>query len=427
MVNIVGNHALSHLELDAPLTSDIEGLAHPMSQWVKSCPSAQEVANVTGEAIAAAKGQPAKIATLILPADAAWSEIDEHKLAQSTQQHMPSAGSSVSPEMASAYKAVKKGETTLLLLGKTALTAKVSEWAGKIAAVTGCHVKSEFYGPRIERGAGRVALPRLPYAVDPSLKVLENYDTIVLVGASEPVAFFAYPDKPGRLSKPGCEFVKLTAPGDDAEYILKNLARDLGAEHVAPAGMVESQTLVCPEGALSTDGIGQVIACHIPENAIVVDEALTTGRQFDSLTQQAKPHDWLTGMGGSIGYALPVALGAAIAAPDRRVIALEGDGSAMYTLQALWSMARENLNVTVVIFANRQYKILNGEFASVGAGTPGQSATDMLTLDRPNLDWPALSKGLGLPCRSVQSLGELSDALRRSLAEDGPTLIEVVM
>lgn len=426
IINVVGNHALSHLELDAPLTSDIEGLAWPMSHWVKSCDSANDVAAVTKEAIAVAKGQPGEIATLILPADAAWTEVSNEQSSSINGKAVQPANTA-EPAWAEAIQACKKGASTLILLGKTALTAKVSLWAGKIAAATGCHVMSEFYGPKIERGVGRVALPRLPYAVEPSLKVLARYDRIVLVGAKPPVAFFAYPDKPGRLTKPGCEFVKLAEPGADAEYILQNLARELGAENMAPAGMVEAQTLVAPQGPLTPEGIGQVVACHIPNHAIVVDEALTTGRQFDGLTMQARPHDWLTCMGGSIGYALPVALGAAIAAPDRRVIALEGDGSAMYTLQSLWSMVRENLNVTVVIFANRQYKILRGEFDSVGAGIPGRRASDMLTLDRPDLDWQALAKGMGMSCRSVHSLEDLSDALQRSVATEGPGLIEVVM
>ncbi len=425
IINIVGNHAVPHLALDAPLTSDVEGLARPMSHWVKSCNSPPEIGSIARDAISLANEKPAKIATIVLPADAAWSEVDP--MQEAVSPVMPTGQSLCLPESNAAIAALKRGPTTLLLLGKRALTADVSRWAGKIAAATGCAVMAEFYGARIERGAGRVALPRLPYAVDPSLKALEGFDSIVLVDAVPPVAFFAYPEKPGRLTKPDCTFVHLAGSGDDAAYILRDVAKALQAEDIEPAGMAGKGTLVLPTGKLTPEGIGQVIASHIPENAIVVDESLTTGRQFDGLTMDAKPHDWLTGTGGSIGFALPVALGAAIAAPDRRVLVLEGDGSAMYTLQALWSMVRENLNITVVIFSNRQYKILSGEFAGVGAGVPGRRATDMLSLDRPDLDWAALSKGMGMPCHTVHTLEQLSVALGLALHAEGPGLIEVNM
>ncbi len=425
IINIVGNHAVPHLALDAPLTSDVEGLARPMSHWVKSCDSAQDVAIVARKAISLANEKPAKIATVVLPADAAWSEVQA--MPNNQFDELPVKQNCTAPDTDAAITALKRGPTTLLLLGKRATTVDVSCWAGKIAAATGCAVMSEFYGARIERGIGRVALPRLPYAVDPSIKALEPFDTIVLVDAVPPVAFFAYPDKPGRLSRPDCTFVTLAGASDDAAYILRDVATTLDAQNVEPAGIAHKIELTRPEGSLTPEGIGRVVAAHIPENAIIVDESLTTGRQFDKLTMHAKPHDWLTGMGGSIGFALPVALGAAIAAPDRPVIALEGDGSAMYTLQALWSMVRENLNITVVLFSNRQYKILNGEFAGVGAGVPGRRATDMLSLDRPDLDWAALSKGMGMPCRTVHTLQQLSAALREALHSEGPGLVEVVM
>jgi acetolactate synthase-1/2/3 large subunit len=132
-------------------------------------------------------------------------------------------------------------------------------------------------------------------------------------------------------------------------------------------------------------------------------------------------------MGGSIGFALPAAVGAAIAAPDRKVIALEGDGSGMYTLQALWTMVRENLDITVVIFANRAYKILLGEFSGVGAGVPGQRAIDMLSLDRPDLDWVSLAKGMGMQACRVSDMGEFSVGLQKALSVQGPALVEVAL
>jgi acetolactate synthase-1/2/3 large subunit len=287
---------------------------------------------------------------------------------------------------------------------------------------------SEFYAERIERGAGRVAVPRLPYSVDAARQVLSNFDHVVLVNAVEPVAFFAYPDKPGRLAQAGTRFHTLSTHWHDAEEALRALCESVGASQAvaATAGRVTARPRD-EDGPLNASAIGALLAGLIPENAIVVDEAISTGREFDAATREAAPHDWLTNMGGSIGYGLPVAVGAALAAPDRRVIALEGDGSAMYTLQALWTMARESLDVTVVVFANRNYQILRGEFAQVGAGAPGLRAADMLSIDRPALDWVALATGHGVPACRVTTAGEFADAMRRNMDTEGPGLIEVVL
>jgi acetolactate synthase-1/2/3 large subunit len=272
-----------------------------------------------------------------------------------------------------------------------------------------------------------VVIPRLPYAVDPSMELLARFDRIVLVGAKAPVAFFAYPNKPGYLAPSSCQVVEVATAEHDAEAALRCLCEAVGGTALMPKGVADRTEITLPEGALDPDGIGRLLAALIPENAIVVDEAISTGRKFDIATQGAAPHDWLTGMGGAIGFGLPAAVGAAISAPDRRVIALEGDGSGMYTLQSLWSMVRESLKVTVVIFANRSYKILHGEFAQVGAGAPGHRATDMLTLDRPVLDWCALANGMGVEATRAMNLQDLGRQLRRSLASDGPSLIEVVL
>ena len=434
VVNIVGDHATGHLALDAPLTSDVAGLARPMSHWVHTSATADAVAGDGRAAVAEACRRPGRIATLILPADTAWTEVG-------TVAHAAAAPSAPTPhvapdesggagdigDIAAAVDALRAGPGTLLLLGANALRAEVAGWAGRIAAATGCAVMAEFYGARIERGAGRVALPRLPYAVDPSLAVLAPFSRIVLLGARAPVAFFAYPGKPGRLTRPGCEITTLALPGQDMAAVLREVAGTLGANRLAPAGMVQARAEEPAGGPLEPEGIGRMLAAVMPDNAIVVDESLTTGRRFDALTAGAAPHDWLTGTGGSIGFCLPVAVGAAIAAPGRRVIALEGDGSAMYTPQALWTMVRENLDVTVVIFANRAYQILRGEFANVGAGAPGRRAADMLSLERPALDWMALARGMGLPGVRVTDLAALGAALRRSFLAGGPTLVEVVL
>ena len=300
-------------------------------------------------------------------------------------------------------------------------------WAGRIAAKTGCSVLSEYNTPRLQRGAGRVITQRVPYVVDKALALLKDLRQIVLVGAKAPVGFFAYPGKPSLLSPPECRFTTLAAVEEDIVAALEALADELGARGSAPQRVAELAAPALPVGAVTLEGVAAVLAALLPRDAIVVDEAVSSGRGLDGPMRNAQAHDWLTSMGGSIGYGLPVAVGAALACPSRKVIALEGDGSAMYTLQALWTMARESLDVTIVVFANRAYQILRGEFANVGAGAPGQRATDMLTLDRPALDWGALARGHGVESGQAADLGAFALHLRRGLASSGPYLIELVM
>jgi acetolactate synthase I/II/III large subunit len=425
IVNIVGEHATAHLKLDAPLTSDISTLAAPMSHWVRTIASADQVEGDANDAIREATARPGRIATLIMPADSAWSEVGPASFTASNEAH--DSGPPRDSQLSRAAEALKRGKSTLLLLGDKAVRAAASTWAGKISAATGCGLMAEFYDARIERGAGRVRLPRLPYAVEPSLKVLAPFDRIVLVGARAPVAFFAYPGKPGCLYRPDCEIIEAATPEHDLEAVLHELCERVDGLHAQVLTNAVHTPTADFQGQISVDGLGGVLAATIPEGAIVVDESLTTGRKFDQATFDSAPHDWLTGSGGSIGFALPVAIGAAIAAPGRKVIALEGDGSGMYTLQSLWTMVREGLDITVVIFANRAYQILRGEFANVGAGEPGPSATDMLSLDRPNLDWVSLAQGMGMNATRVSELETFHRQLRRALASQGPSLIEVML
>jgi acetolactate synthase-1/2/3 large subunit len=286
---------------------------------------------------------------------------------------------------------------------------------------------SEYNNARMESGAGRVQATRLPYVVDVALAALKGFRQLVLVGAKTPVSFFAYPGKPSVLIPDDCKVTRVAGVESDLEGALEALAAELDARNTPPAGIAAPARPALPAGKVTLDGIAAVLAALIPENAIVIDESITTGRGFDAAMVGAPPHDWLNIMGGSIGWGLPAAVGAAFAAPDRKVIALEGDGSAMYTLQALWTMARENLDVTVIVFANRSYKILHVELANVGAGVPGRRANDMLTLDRPNLDWIELAKGFGVEAGRAASLEELAQQFRRGLARRGPYLVELVM
>jgi acetolactate synthase-1/2/3 large subunit len=421
IVNIVGQHAVYHIGFNAPLTSDIEGLARPMSAWVRTSPDAKSVARDGAAAIAAAKSAPPQIATLILPADTAWNEADGI-----AQVPVESQRASYSSQAVDKAAKVLRGEQTLLLLTGGALTEQGLALAAQIAGKTGCKVLGQTYNPRMARGRGRFSIDRIPYVIELALPVLKDFKHIVLVEANDPVAFFAYPNKPSMLKPEGCEVHRLTAGGENSVAALEALASALGAKP-ADAKPQKQVELAKPTGALTHASIAQALAMAIPENAIVVDESITTGRGFFPPTAAAAPHDWLQNMGGSIGFSTPVATGAAVACPDRKVICMVGDGSAMYTLQSLWTQAREGLNVLTIVFANRIYQILRGEFDGVGAGEPGQRAMDMLKLDRPNLDFVALAKGMGVPGRAVSNVDDFVKALAEGVAEKGPRLIEVQM
>jgi acetolactate synthase-1/2/3 large subunit len=423
IVNVVGEHALYHIQYDTPLTADIEGIARPFSHWVKTSPTSKTVAADGALAIQAARVAPGQIATLILPADTAWGDADG---VADTPETPPPAGPQKDSVVAAA-KALKHGNAAMLFLGGRALRATGLELAGKIAAKTGCRVQASGGTARIERGAGRVATLRLHFVVETAQEMLKGTTQMVLVGTKPPAAFFAYPGKPSLLTPAGCETTVLCPVEGDPIASLEALAAELGALNDKPAGVAQSGRPERPTGKFTLEGLGKALGATLPENAIVVDESVTTGRGFFPFTVGAPPHDWLNNMGGSIGFGTPVAVGAAVACPNRKVIALIGDGSAMYTFQSLWTMAREGLDVCVVIFSNRSYKILYSQLADVGAANPGPRAIDMLTLDRPTLDFPGLAKSLGVPGVQVHDLEAFTKELGNAVAHRGPYLIDVVM
>ena len=422
IVNIVGQHATYHIEYNAPLTSDIEGLARPMSAWVRTSPDAKSVARDGAAAIAAAKSSPPQIATLILPADTAWREADGvAEVAAEAQRpgYSPQA-------VENAARVLHGGEATLLLLTGGALTEPALTLAAQIAGKTGCKVMGQTYNPRMARGRGRFSIDRIPYVIEQALPILKDFRHIILVETNDPVAFFAYPNKPSMLKPEGCEVHRMTANGEDSVAALEALAAAVGAkpQDARPQKLVE---IAKPTGALTHASIAQAIAMAIPENAIVVDESITTGRGFFPTTAAAAPHDWLQNMGGSIGFSTPVATGAAVACPDRKVICMVGDGSAMYTLQSLWTMAREGLAITTLIFANGTYNILRGELTNVGVRNPGPRAVDMLSIGRPDLDWVSLARGMGVEAARAKTCDQLVKALGAGLRSEGPYLIEVAL
>lgn len=423
IVNIVGEHATYHLQHNAPLTADIEGIARPVSHWVKTASDSQSLARDCAQAIHEARSGAGHIATLIAPADTAWGDANGLAEAEPPRPRKSVAGAAVD----NAARALTCGEPAMLMLGGAALRGKALDLAGRIAAKTGCRLMSESNNARMECGRGRVHVDRLPFTVDAALAALKGTRQLVLAGARTPVAFFAYPGKPSVLIPEECRVTALAEAGDDLEGALQALAEALGASREAPAHVSDASRPAPATGAVTPEGIASTLAALIPEHAIVADESVSTGRTFGKFMAHAAPHDWLNIVGGSIGWALPMATGAAIAAPDRKVVALEGDGSAMYTLQALWTMARENLDVTVIIFANRAYQILRTELKNMGAGTPGQRAADMLTLDRPQLDWVSLAAGHGVEGARAATLDALTDQLKRAFSRRGPYLIELVI
>ena len=422
MVNVVGDHATAHLEHDAPLTSDLMGMARTLSHWVHRSETSMSVAADAAAAIAHASARKAQIATLVLPGDVAWG---------------PSSGAAkVAPladavpidedALARAAQALASGEPTLLVLGGRALREKPLDLAGRIAQKTGCRIGAQFFSARIERGAGRVPITRIPYAIDPALEFLKGYRHLITIETGEPVAFFSYPDKPSLLKAPGTQVHTICPAGGDGLAALDALCDRVNARQTR-AAVQQAVAKKDVRGPLTPQSIADVLSGAIPENCILVDESLTTGRETYALTAGAAPHDTVQNMGGSIGFSPPVSTGVAVACRDRKVICMVGDGSAMYTIQALWTQAREGLDVTTIVFANRRYQILNNEAVNMGAGNLGPKALELTSIDRPDIDFVALAKGMGVPGRKVSTSEELAAALRAAMDAQGPKLIEVLL
>jgi acetolactate synthase-1/2/3 large subunit len=424
IVNIVGDHATVHRAFDAPLTSDVEGIARPVSDWVRSAESAKTLAQDGVAAVAAAMSPPGKIATLILPADTAWGDGSEPAPPLTSVQP-----ASVPDEaVAGAASVLRSGEPVLILLAGRGLREAPQRIAAAIAEKTGAALLAPTSNARIARGGGRYAIGRIPYPVGDALERLRGFAHVVLVGAAIPVAFFAYPDRPSLTMPPGTKAHVLARPEEDIENALLRLAEAVGAPDKPrhPTGS-EAEKPTRPSGALSGPALAAAIRTGLTEDAIVVDEAITYGADFYRATEDGPPHDWLGLTGGSIGIGPPLATGAAVACPDRRVLALQADGSAMYTLQALWTQAREHLNVTTVILANRAYKSLEVELRNVGASSQDRAALDLLDIGRPRLDWVSLAGGMGVEAVTVDSAERLADVLSSRQRATGPFLVEAVL
>jgi acetolactate synthase-1/2/3 large subunit len=423
MVNVIGDHATWHLAADAPLTSNIESLAKPVSAWVRYVPTPGAVAVDTANAIAEAMRPPGHTSTLIVPSDCQWSE------AAAPESPRPGIRPSPAPDdgvRAAAEVLRREGASSVLFMGGAALRERGLKAAGRIRALTGCRLMCETFPARVERGGAMPPVEKLPYFPEMALEAFAKATSVILAGARAPVAFFGYPGTPSILIPEGRTVVTAVTLEQDVALALEALADLVGAPKTAPGRTVHEKP-AWPTGALDAGTIGAAIAALMPENAIIMDEAATTGLPFFAASLNAPAHTYLALTGGAIGQGLPCATGAAIACPDRRVISFQADGSGMYTVQALWTQAREGLNVTTLICSNRRYRILQVELARAGVSEPGPKARSLTSLGNPNLDWVALAKGMGVPGVRVETADALTQELERALKEPGPKLIEMII
>jgi len=420
IVNIVGQHATYHLQYDTPLTSDIEGIARPYSKWQRTSGSVSALGTDAVDAITAARTAPGKIATLIVPADLAWSE--GGRVAEMTP--VPQAPMPGQKAIDRAIAMLRSGLPTAILLSGNALYGAGLAAAGEIATATGAKLLCPYPLTRLERGAGLPAVDRVAYVLEQGIDQFKDFRQLILVGAASPRAYFAYPGKDTNFVSAECEVQTLAISAEDRVGALQAVA-DAFSHQDSRARDADGEPPAVPQGPISLPGIAAAIGALLPENTIVVDESMTSGRGLMAATRHAPRHDWLGNTGGSIGIALPMALGAAVASPERPVLCVTADGSGMYTLQALWSMAREKLNVTTVVFANRDYAVLKREFSYLGVGNPGARALDMFEIGRPDLSWVDLARGMGVPAKRVGSLEEFGKLLQAGFSGGGPKLIEV--
>lgn len=418
VVNVIGDHATYHRGYDAPLNSDIRAWAAPNSIWIGSAETADDVGRMTSLAIDASLSK-AGCASLILPADSAWNPTEKVGF------RVTAPPRAVPPEadIEDAVRVIGQARKPVVLLGGGSCTEDGLRAAAHIAAA-GVRVMVDTFVARLPRGRGRFAPDRMPYFGEDAMIALEGVDLIVLIETREPVAFFAYPDKPSRLVPAGCRTLGLCSPDQDGVATLKALAAAIRS--ASPALPLEEapRNPALPTGALKPASIGASIARHMPDQSIISDDAVTAGLPIFRSTQHARPHDWLMLTGGAIGQGIPAAIGAAVACPDRRVLSLNGDGAAMYTLQGLWTIAREQLDVTVVIFANRAYRVLNMELQRTGGGGGGPKARRLLDIGDPEIQWTDLARGMGMPALRCSSAEQFDAALETAMWEGGPRLIE---
>lgn len=421
VLNIMGDHADYHLRFEAPLKGDTVGIARAVSHWVRVCSSSAKVASDAAEAIQAARAKGGQIATLILPANTAWEEASSFAVAPPA----PALRRPSLAEVQAAANALRKPGAILMVDGP-ALFTDLGLLAKRVAKSCGARLMQPFFVSRFQRGAGVVKIERMAYRIQDNQQLLAGASSLVLCGTARPAGFFAYPGLPSTPDDPETRLIELCSREMDIEGTLQALAGELGEAELGPDDFVALDLPALPEGALTVTKVGEAIAALMPDNAVVVDEGISASYYLAPGLKRARGHDALTITGGSIGFGLPNAVGAAVACPDRKVVVLEGDGSGMYTLQSLWTMAREGLDVTTVIFANRGYQILRDELAAMGVNEVGRNAQRMFDVEGPSLDWVALAQGHGVQAVQVADMAGFNAAFAEAVQQRGPRLIEVV-
>ena len=421
MINVPGDHASWHLEADAPLTSDIDGLAWPMSHWVGRATSPEDVGPKTEEAWRQTLATRGPV-TLILPADSAWGEVEEKEL---VKLDVPTPPALDEAPLKAAAEALKSGKRCAIILQHRALREGAMEWAGRIQTATGAglwHPQSD----RAQRGAGRVNARPIPYNVDAAIQAMSDVEVCICVGAKKPMVFFGYPGKPSSPLPAEAEVIQLAEHVHDLEAALQALAEAIGLTSASPMtrSVLGVQDIAAPTGALNPASIAAIVGKRLPEGAILVEEAVTSAGPMAALAPTLAQHDHLPLTGGAIGEGIPLAIGAGVACPDRKVVALQADGSGMYTVQGLWTQAREQLDVVTVVYANRAYAILQGEMRNVGVNDFGVNARAMLDLDKPDLDWVKMAEGMGVEAGRAETIEEFTKLFDAAMAKKGPFLIE---
>ncbi len=424
IVNIIGDHASWHLASDAPLTMDIEALASAVPGWQKTATSANSLSQDTADAISAAMA--GQVATLIIPQDFQWEECTDETICRPSFSHDALDKNLIE----TAAEHLKSDKKSLIILGGKALRKDGLMIAEQIKETTGCDLLSDTFPAHTEIGMGVPALERVPYFPEQAIKKLSQYETVIRIGTKPIVPFFGYKGMDIPLFSDKQTVIKLNPENQDLIEILSTLAIQTGTQkNKTPAPLVKESKKESdlPQEKLSGGKICQIVTALLPENAIVVEEAITSGGAYHLIAPNAEPHSLMTLTGGSLGMGMPCAVGAALACPDRPVINLQGDGSAMYTPQSLWMQARDNLNVTTLICANRSYDILKIEYLRAGNKQFKKNTATLTDLGSPPIDWVKLSQSMGVSAVSVQSGKDLIQELKKAVSIPGPHLIEMVM
>ena len=421
VLNIMGDHADYHLRFEAPLKGDTVGISRAVSHWTRVCSEPGRVASDAADAVQAARTGNGQVATLILPANMAWDEAE----GSATAALAPPLRRPALAEVQAAARALRKPGAILMVDGP-AIWSNLGLLAKRLTKAAGARLMHPFFAARFRRGGGAVKIERMAYRIEDNQQLLQGAPALVLCGTTRPAGFFAYPGLPSTPDDPDTRLIDLCSRDMDIGWTLRILADEIGEAELGPDDFMPLALPPLPEGALTLEKVGQTVAALMPEDAIIVDEGITASGYLAAALRGARGHDVLTITGGSIGFGLPNAVGAAVACPDRKVVVLEGDGSGMYTLQSLWTMAREGLDVTVIIFANRGYQILREELAAMGVTEIGRNAVRMFDVEAPSLDWVALAKGHGVTGIRVTDMTGFNAAFAEAMALRGPRVIEVV-